>query len=278
MRVWLDEDGQDPVEAVLKLFDRHFATQLREDQKIDPWSAQHESAYLESIRTGQVNEFLNKLRGEEEDYQEPPEGWSVAENEAYLHDMCIDMFEAETAVYSKLESYQGTSIPKLIAKVTVDIAPSHTYQPSSDDADLLHVSGILIESIPGTTLSELGNSGIPRSCWQSIVDCAVGSIRILSDHNILNEDVRPANVVVAQDSQAEDGYRIFMIDFAQCRFREEESDFDWGRAKWAEDEEGALGVVTRGRLARYHGFDLAYQDPGWYRQWARKEGENTKWA
>ncbi|KAK3705246.1 hypothetical protein LTR37_013407 [Vermiconidia calcicola] len=61
MRVWLDEDGQDPSEAVLKLYDRRFATQLREDQKIDPWSAQHESAYLEFIRTGQVNEFLNKL-------------------------------------------------------------------------------------------------------------------------------------------------------------------------------------------------------------------------
>ncbi|KAK3705245.1 hypothetical protein LTR37_013406 [Vermiconidia calcicola] len=131
-------------------------------------------------------------------------------------------------VYSKLRSYQGTSIPKLIAKVTVDIAPSHTSQSSSDGANLLHVSGILMESISGTTLSELGSSGIPRPCWQSIVDRAVGSIHILSDHNMLNDDVRPSNVVIAQDAEAKDGYRIAMIDFAQCRFRDgEESDFDW---------------------------------------------------
>lgn len=50
-----------------------------------------------------------------------------------------------------------------------------------------------------------------------------------------------------------------MLDFALCEFKEpEQSEADWGRAKWNEDEEGAIGAVMRTRLAKLD-FQLEYK-------------------
>ena len=67
-----------------------------------------------------------------------------------------------------------------------------------------------------------------------------------------------------------------MIDFAQCRFREKnESDLQWGRAKWTQDEEGAVEAVMKSRLAK-QGFKLNYEPSMRYLEWAEREADTAR--
>jgi hypothetical protein len=259
--------------AILKVYDWRYAAQLRGDQKIDPWTAEHESAYFDSVRTGRAQEFVDRLRNED-DFEEPEEGWNIAENEAYLHDFCFDMFKTETAVYNKLQQYQGTRIPRLFASVALSAkTPSCKYRV---DSELFQIHGVLLEFIPGFTLAQLNNDKAPPSSWQGIIDQAIQTVHILSDHGILNEDVRTSNILVTQDAQGKDGYRVVMIDFALCRFLgKDESDSEWGRAKWRQDEEGAVGMVMQLRLKKL-GFDLKFEHSLRFLEWAEKESEEKE--
>lgn len=66
-------------------------------------------------------------------------------------------------------------------------------------------------------------------------------------------------------------YRVFMIDLAQCTLRrEDESDMDWGRAKWTQDEEGAVGFVMKRRLGKL-GFELVFNHSQRYLEFAERE-------
>ena len=264
-----------PVRAILKLYDRRFAAQLRKDQTNDPWTTDRESAYIDFVRSGRAQDFLDKLRNDD-DFEEPEEGWDIAENETYLHDLCIDMFKTETTVYTKLRSYQGTRIPRLFAPVTLRIKPLHLengVDSAPPDSELFQVHGILLELIPGFTLAQLDEDKAPRTSWQAIVDQAIQTVHILSDHNILNGDIRTSNILITPDADAQGGYRVIMIDFAQCRFRgEDESDLKWGRAKWSQDEEGAIGLVMKARLKKI-GFNLKYEGSMRYLEWAEGEGD-----
>ncbi|KAF2117067.1 hypothetical protein BDV96DRAFT_644500 [Lophiotrema nucula] len=286
-----------PAKAVLKLYDWRYAVQLRKDNGINPWTNEHEMAYIDLVRSGQAELFLDKLRNDY-DFEGPEEGWSIAENETYLYNICADMFRAETAVYKKLFEYQGTAIPDLIAPITSNIeslnergsdhhnkakvehssldsvSPDkgqvHTKAPGTE---LLKIYGILIEHIEGFTLAALNPHTAPKSSWQSIVDQAVQNVGILSDKAVLNEDVRASNILVCPKSNG--SYRVCMIDFARCRFRKkEESDLEWGRAKWSQDEEGAVGLVMQKRLAK-QGFKLKYTPSMRYLEWAEGERDTT---
>ncbi|KAL2188936.1 hypothetical protein L209DRAFT_252345 [Thermothelomyces heterothallicus CBS 203.75] len=104
------------------------------------------------------------------------------------------------------------------------------------------VKGILPEYITnGFTLSELSFRAPPES-WQVVVERAVKIARALGDYGVLNKGVRPNNFMVrprrgSHGGDADGGpsaeYRVFMIDFGQSRLRrDDESDLDWGRAKW----------------------------------------------
>jgi hypothetical protein len=82
---------------------------------------------------------------------------------------------------------------------------------------------------------------------------------VLGDNDILNTDVRPNNFIVSSRRDGMEpegvgeggGYQVFMLDFGQSRVRrEDQSDFDWGRAKWRQDEEGAAGLVMQHRLRK----------------------------
>jgi hypothetical protein len=64
-----------------------------------------------------------------------------------------------------------------------------------------------------------------------------------------------------------------MIDFGQCEFRgTDESDMDWGRKKWRQDEEGAVGYVMKHRLGKL-GFELLFNHSQRYLEYAEKEDE-----
>ena len=77
--------------------------------------------------------------------------------------------------------------------------------------------------------------------------------------------------MVTPDVREPCGYQAVVIDFARCRSREEtESDEERGRAKWTQDEEGAIGVVMRMELQKV-GFDLQFEPSDRYTEWAERE-------
>lgn len=293
MEVSFSSSGANPTKVFLKLYDWRYAAQLRKDNRIDPWTEKHETAYIDFVRSGQAEDFLDKFRNDD-DFEEPEEGWNVPENETYLYDLCVDMFHAETTVYEKLHEYQGKQIPRMIAPVSYGIGISNerssddydntrngpssadSFSPNVDQIDskapkteLFKIHGILIELIEGFTLADINEHAAPKSAWQSIVDQAIQNVGILSDNEILNGDVRASNILIFPKSNGT--YRVCMIDFAQCRIREDESDREWGRAKWSQDEEGAVGYVMKSRLAK-QGFELEYVPSLRYLEWA--QGEN----
>jgi serine/threonine protein kinase len=159
----------------------------------------------------------------------------------------------------------------------LDRSSSNYWSSSSDDiaqehASLLNINGILLEFIPGISFAEISEDNVPRTSWQEVVDQAIQITHIFSDHNILNEDVRPANILATPDSTKAYGYRAVMIDFGYSKFREEyESDLAWGRAKHTEDEEGAVGSVMATRLKGAYGFELKFGLSRRYAQYAEPE-------
>ena len=251
MKVAIQRSDTEPEEAVLKLYDRRFAAQLRSDSDIEPWTEYHESTYVESVRRGDAAEIVRKIRDGEASGNE----WGTAQNEAYLHGDCALMFEAETDVYERLKDYQGGRIPRLL-----DIVKLSTHE-SMVGEDLLNIQGILLEYLPGATFAELAQSEIPQASWQALVDQAIETVNIFGDHNILNEDVRPENILAVTDSAYDCGYRAVIIDFGQCKFRDEaESDLDWAHAKHREDEEGEIKDAMYSILQSESGFELEFTE------------------
>jgi len=256
---------RDETPAVLKLYDRRFASQLRSDYSIDPWALEHENAFTEFVRSGGAEQFLKSLR-DDDDFCEPEDGWDIAENEAFLHWLCLKMYKTENSVYTRLRKYQGTRIPRLLAQVSLKLECPNAEPKFA----AFGIKGILLELIPGFTLAQM-ELNVPRRSWQIVVDKAIEVVHILSDHDILNQDVRPSNILVSMDKTSDHGYRVVMIDFAQCRFRtNDESDLEWGRVKWSQDEEGAIGMVMQSRLKKL-GFDLKYRNSMRFWKWAERD-------
>jgi hypothetical protein len=269
VKVEFQEGSIEPSEAILKLYDRRFAIQLRKDQGVEPWTEEYEAAYVDFVRSGGAMEFRRKLRAEEDVGDSGT--WSSAENEAFLQDYCVDTFEDEADVYDVLRDYQGAEIPVLLGSVQLKGSPSSSEDIAHEHGDLLNINGLLLEYIPGITFAEINEENLPRTSWQDVVDQAIRITHIFSDSNILNEDVRPANIIATPDSTKECGHRAVMIDFGLCRFREEgEPESDWGRAKHTQDEEGAVGMVMATRLRSY-GFELEFKPSRRYMQYAEPE-------
>jgi hypothetical protein len=280
-------------EVFLKMFDRRFTEQLRDDNGIKPWCEDFEQEFSRGLASGKVEEFLKQLLTVPNFKDDTEEDWDNAENEAYLISELHKYFDSETATYARLQQYQGQVIPRLLASVTLDettatsrLGLGHEAQMiphllasmvlddtpsivgfSTQQRKLNEHKGILLQYLPGYSLSEMIDNA-PRTSWQGIVDQAIQKVHLFGDHNILNKDVRPANFMVVPKNGT---YSVFMIDFGQCRFRrKDETDAEWGRAKWGEDEEGAVALIMRLRLKRV-GFKLQYEHSLRYLEWAPGE-------
>jgi hypothetical protein len=225
-------------DMILKLFDRRFATQLREDEKIRPWTPDTETEYRQFILNGGASEFVAQLND-----GETPEGstWSAAMDETYLHDHMLDLYKTEVQVYSNLKEIQGTDIPKLLASAIMPIpCPAQTSSGYTD------IPGILLQYIEGFPLTDI-EEYTPRESWQAICEHAIRVINRIGDLGILNEDVKTRSFIVHED--AGNGFKVTMIDFALCKFRQDYKDlYDWDKWKSIQDEEGAVGYVMQRRL------------------------------
>lgn len=245
----LVESVKDWRAAILKLYDWRYATQLRKDHEVDPWTESHEDAYRAFVENGEAAEFLTALDDDTDETDD--ELWDTAHNDAYLFGISRDQHRSEVNAYAHLQDLQGKSVPQLFASVHMDAF--------STNHPLFEVQGILIEFIEGYCLSELLNE--PESTWQSICDEAVRTIDLIGNHGVLNEDVRPSNIIVRKRATSPTA-EVFVIDFGQCRFREDyESDAEWEHEKSVQDEEGAVGYV----MARRLGGKIEYKPSDRYR-------------
>ncbi|KAK4222869.1 hypothetical protein QBC38DRAFT_488852 [Podospora fimiseda] len=177
-------DSSDTVEgtAFLKLYNWRFAAQQRSDQGLDPWTEQSASDYAQF-------------------YHETDEDWDAVQDEVFLVHEAHNMYRNETTVYKRLGPLQGTTVPRLIDAVELDIGPTNL--DDENKKDLFKVQEILIEYISdGFTLRHF-DSMVPAEALQGIVDQAVDIARSLGDHNVLNADVRINNFIVTQTHESD---------------------------------------------------------------------------
>ena len=228
---------------ILKLYDWRYATQLRHDKKVEQWSPYHEDQYRAFVQEGGAAKFISALEddddNDDDDDADDDRPWDTARNEAFLFDYCRDLHSCEVEAYSRLRDLQGKNIPRFLADVRFNASPVQN--------ELFEVRGILLELITGYSLADLAKCA-HQSSWQRICDEAIRTVNLISDHGILNEDVKPRNILIrTHDKDSE--YQVVVIDFAQCRFRElDQSEAVWKHEKCRQDEEGAIGFVMAHEL------------------------------
>lgn len=171
--------------------------------------------------------------------------------------MCSDFFSTETKAYDILKVLQGKQIPRLYSAVSLPLDFGSSSRYVEQDIDLSSISGTLLEYIPGPTLSTM-TEVVPRQIWHGTVDQAVDIVRTYSNLGIMNKDVQCSNFVINGAVPDGDEHRVVVLDFELCELRgDEQFEEEWGRAKWSQDEEGAVGAVMKTRLAKL-GFELEY--------------------
>ncbi|MCJ1246793.1 hypothetical protein MMC30_004002 [Trapelia coarctata] len=244
---------------ILKLYDRRFDQDTREDRKIEPWTPVREEALVSFVRGGQLEAFLSTLDlwslATREDLDEAQKEAAIAYNFYKMH-------ESEVSVYELLQGLQGRHVPIMYADVRLDSIETesgcHESLPGEVDDEFLVVKGILIEYIPGFLLVDLEGQA-PESAWPSVCEQAVRVINRISDYGILNRDiclknviVRPKRSSVDTGGEGEVHYDVVAIDFALCDFRKDfGSEEEWREKKRSQDEEGAIGYVLERKLTLF---------------------------
>jgi len=155
----LDMDPENS-SAVLKLYDRRFAKQLRDDYKLGPLTVAKDKAFWDFVKSGGAASFLDRL-GHDDDFEEPDEYWDSLQYEIVIHNACHNSYKTEVGVYRKLKDLQGKEIPILRADVRVQACiPENEVEimkmdPSISSANFFEVQGLLLEHIEGYTLSAM---------------------------------------------------------------------------------------------------------------------------
>lgn len=222
--------------SILKLYDWRYATQLRQDHGVGQWDPYHEDIYRTFVEESGAKEFISAL----EDHNSVDDQlWDTARNETFLFDYCRDLHSCEVEAYSRLEDLQERHVPRFFAAVRLNAFTT----PNA----FFEVRGILLEFISGYSLADLAKHA-PQSSWQRICDETIRTVNLISHHGILNEDVKPRNVLIRRRDKFSE-CEVVVIDFAQCRFRATgQSEAAWKHEKWRQDEEGAIGYGMAHKL------------------------------
>ena len=86
--------------------------------------------------------------------------------------------------------------------------------------------------------------------WQAICEDMIWITNMIRDWEILNEDVRPANLMLRKIC-AHPGFEVVMLDFVECRIRDAHTSWeDWRIEKKDVAEEGAVRVSHGGKTER----------------------------
>jgi hypothetical protein len=231
-------------EFVLKLYDRRYATDLRETYKRPRWSKKVESRYHKAVREGHAMHIFDfcEARSRRCEYLLGDDSWNDVQDEAFLQYICIKSYKTESRAYDNLLDMQDKYIPRLFARGWLQ--PCLT---SGVDKEFIGCPWILLEYIQGFALTDLGKY-TPKTDWQSICEAAIHTIHMIGDRGICNVDVNTRSFVVSQE-KGTGQRRVVMMDFGRCWFRAEaknEEDFNEWQADM--DEEGAIGYVMARKL------------------------------
>jgi len=119
------------------------------------------------------------------------------------------LFSTETEAYTVLQTLQGHCIPTFYGETEFD---ENSPQESGIDTC---VRGILIEFLDGLSLEEIEADSRVAVANPQIGQRILDIFTRVTELGILQNDVRPANVIILNDG------RVFLIDFAQAKFRGE---------------------------------------------------------
>ena len=147
---------------------------------------------------------------------------------------------------------QGKSIPKFFDKIL--------YDPETVPAAIapfFEVPGILIKYIEGHCLDDF-EEAIQQAYWQDIYNQGVKLVHRISDLGVLNRSGRLVNAFIREkpgtssENIGNVQYKVVMIDFGRARLRRHnETDYEWGKAKYHQNEERRIGKVMQDRAERY---------------------------
>ncbi|THW89456.1 hypothetical protein D6D18_06936 [Aureobasidium pullulans] len=252
-------------ECVLKLFDRRFSTQQREER--EPWSPELENKYQKFVRCGDAEELFSYWNAEKENFDEWSSAyvrnsrrWSAVKWETYLHWMSTTMYKVEKKAYEHMTDLQGEAVPKMLGEVVLDQAPvvpegeddpermeEDSASISSIDPDehseVVSISGLLLQHIEGFHMTDV-HEHLPYEHWQSTVDSAIEVLHRIQACGILNRDINTRSFIVNPLTR-----KVMMIDYGLVGFREDcEDEQTWDMVQANQDEEGAVGQVMRAML------------------------------
>lgn len=126
---------------ILKLFDRYFATTIREEREICPRTSDIEKEYHQFILDGGASKLFTELKANSELAEQEGDDWNDLQFEAYLHHVILGLYETEVEVYNTLKDSQGNDVPRLFACVTV---PHSTCEQTIPVSQYVNVPGILL--------------------------------------------------------------------------------------------------------------------------------------
>ncbi|CAH0045959.1 unnamed protein product [Clonostachys solani] len=238
-----------PLKMVLKVFDRRFSVQLREELKpTGPSTLVTEEEYLGFLQQGSMADFVASYNRE---YKVTSNDWDSPMQEAYFSLTCARMKETEARIYDYLIDLQGVHIPTFYADVQIASQPVAGEQVHENFAKYIDVGAILIEYIPGFLLSTMVTE-TPESAWPGICDRAIKVVHKIIGHHFVNTDMQTRNVIVRPDGEGD--YRVFYIDFGLCDFRDPlDSDEVWMEYSYQNAEENRIGWSLANAISRAKG-------------------------
>lgn len=152
MEVAVVRPGDLPVKAVLELFDRRFSPCVRDGRLGDAcppgqWSQAFEEEFLDFVRRGEAEEWIEYRKGE---------GFDATEKRNKLEEEVDRQMECEAAMNAELARLQGQSAqtkrirtPRVYASVSLSSGGDFS-------SEILAVRGILLECMPGFNYGAVG--------------------------------------------------------------------------------------------------------------------------
>ena len=253
--------------VIVKLLDRRFSTDMRDQENAATYTTELDQEYLEDLCKDppvEGEEFgieedtelstggqrgLEEVDKEDDEGQETPDAWA----EHNLQELCMRFFHNEMTVYERLKPLQARGkVPRylcsteLLLDKPIQVPDDVPKQHHKRIEDYLRISAAVIEYVQGREIRHI-DQFMPKKLWKRTILDACSIINEISDHDVLNEDVRMDNVLIQciprTDKDAESfDYQPVVLDFGKARLRRPcETDEQWRIEKAMQDEEGCIG-------------------------------------
>ena len=114
----------------------------------------------------------------------------------------------ESAVYTKLADFQGSTIPKYYGSFSLSLPIDHM---NSREVRL-----ILIENISGISMQNLDPSNFTKSERQTIMKAIIDSETALYNREIVHNDIHPRNILILPQP-SDHARKVVLVDFGLSR-------------------------------------------------------------